>query len=94
VAELSMAQARHLASALEAAGVGERRFAGAYFSEVAIELPDANRRHAQLIEQGIVAGLPLGRDYPELPDTLLLAATELTSDTDIERLVDALEATR
>jgi glycine dehydrogenase subunit 1 len=94
VAELSMAQARHLASALEAAGVGERRFAGAYFSEVAIELPDANRRHAQLIEQGIVAGLPLGRDYPELRDTLLLAATELTSDTDIERLVDALEATR
>jgi glycine dehydrogenase subunit 1 len=94
VAELSMAQARHLASALEAAGIGERRFAGAYFSEVAIELPDANRRHAQLIEQGIVAGLPLGRDYPELRDTLLLAATELTSDADIERLVDALEATR
>ena len=94
VAELSMTQARHLASALETAGLGERRFSGAYFSEVAIQLPQAERRHAQLAEQGIVAGLPLGRDFPELADTLLLAATELTSDADIERLVDALEATR
>ena len=94
VAELSMTQARHMASALETAGLGERRFSGAYFSEVAIQLPQAERRHAQLAEQGIVAGLPLGRDFPELADTLLLAATELTSDADIERLVDALEATR
>ena len=94
VAELSMTQARHMASALETAGLGERRFSGAYFSEVAIQLPQAERRHAQLAEQGIVAGLPLGGDFPELADTLLLAATELTSDADIERLVDALEATR
>jgi glycine cleavage system P protein (glycine dehydrogenase) subunit 1 len=94
VAELSMTQARHLASALEAAGLGERRFSGAYFGEVAIQLPDAERRHGELVEQGIVAGLPLERDFPELADTLLLAATELTSDADIERLVDALEATR
>jgi glycine dehydrogenase subunit 1 len=94
VAELSMTQARHLASALEAAGVGERRFTGAYFNEVAIQLPDARRRHARLIEQGVVAGLPLGQEYPDLSDTLLLAATELTSDADIERLVDALGSTR
>jgi glycine dehydrogenase subunit 1 len=94
VAELSMTQARHLASALEAAGVGERRFTGAYFNEVAIQLPDARRRHAQLIEQGIVAGLPLGPEYPDLSDTLLLAATELTSDAEVERLVDALGSTR
>ncbi len=57
-------------------------------------MPDADRRHAELLEQGIVAGLPLGREYPELGDTLLLAATELTRDADIERLVGALEATR
>ncbi|MDQ2940818.1 MAG: aminomethyl-transferring glycine dehydrogenase subunit GcvPA [Chloroflexota bacterium] len=94
VAELSMTQARHLASALEAAGLGKRRFEGAYFNEVAIQLPDADRRHGELVEQGILAGLPLGAEYPELSDTLLLAATELTRDADIERLVDALGATR
>jgi glycine dehydrogenase subunit 1 len=90
VAELSVTQARHLASALEAAGIGERRFSAPYFAEVAIRLPDAAGRHAALAEQGIVAGFVLGRDYPELADTLLLAATELTTDAEIEALVDAL----
>src|SRR5688572_21574457 len=94
VAELSMLQARHLAGALESAGLAERRFAGPYLNEVALRLPDAARRHAALAEQGIVAGYLAERDEPELGDTLLLAATELTTDHEIRRLVDALAATR
>jgi glycine dehydrogenase subunit 1 len=94
VAELSIIQARHVTGALEAAGLARRRFDGPYYAEVALDVPDALRRHAALAEQGIVAGLPLARDYPELADTLLLAATELTTDADVERLVDALAATR
>jgi glycine dehydrogenase subunit 1 len=93
VAELSMTQARHLAAALEDAGVAERRFGGIYFAEVAMRVPDAARRHAALAEQGIVAGYLAERDAPELRDTLLLAATELTTDDDIARLVDALRRT-
>ena len=94
VAELSMTQARHLAAALEDAGLAERRFEGPYFAEVTLRVPDAARRHAALAERGIVAGYLAGRDEPELGDTLLLAATELTTDDEIRRLVDALEATR
>lgn len=94
VAELSITQARHLAAELEAAGLAERRFDGPYFAEVAMRLPDAARRHAALAQQGIVAGYLLERDEPALRDTVLLAATELTTDHDIARLVDALEATR
>ncbi|HEX2142270.1 MAG TPA: aminomethyl-transferring glycine dehydrogenase subunit GcvPA, partial [Candidatus Limnocylindria bacterium] len=94
VAELSMAQARHLASALESAGAGERRFASPYFAEVAVRVPNAAPRHAALVEEGIVAGYLLERDYPELGDTLLLAATELTTDDDIATLVAALEKDR
>jgi glycine dehydrogenase subunit 1 len=90
VAELSTIQARHVAAALESAGCGERRFSAPYFSEVAIRVPDAARCHAALAEQGIVAGYPLWRDYPELDGTLLLAATELTTDADIATLVGAL----
>ena len=93
VAELSTIQARHVAAAIEDAGLGERRFSAPYFSEVAIRLPDAARRHAELIARGIVAGHPLWRDHPQLADTLLLAATELTSDAEIDELVDALKAT-
>jgi glycine dehydrogenase subunit 1 len=94
VAELSMTQARHVAAALEDAGLAERRFEGPYFAEVTLRVPDAARRHAALSEQGIVAGYLPERDEPELGDTLLLAATELTTDDDIGRLVDALAATR
>lgn len=94
VAELSMLQARHVAAAIEGAGLGRRRFGGPYFAEVALTVPDAARRHAALAERGIVAGYVLERDEPELRDTLLLAATELTTDDDVARLVEALEATR
>ena len=94
VAELSMARTRQVAAAIAGRGLGERRFDGAYVAEVALRIPDARRRHATLAEQGIVAGYELGRDYPELTDSLVLAATELTTDDDVERLVDALEASR
>ena len=94
VAELSVVQARHTAAAIEAAGLGERRFSAPYFAEVAMRVPHAARRHAVLAEQGIVAGYVLEREYPELPDTLLLAATELTTDADIAALITALEVTR
>ncbi|MBW3612911.1 MAG: aminomethyl-transferring glycine dehydrogenase subunit GcvPA [Chloroflexi bacterium] len=94
VAELSVAQTRHLAAALEDAGLAERRFGGSYFAEVTMRVPDAARRHAALAEQGIVAGyLPEQRE-PELRDTLLLAATELTTDDEIARLVQALGESR
>jgi glycine dehydrogenase subunit 1 len=94
VARLSMTQARHAAAALEDAGLGERRFSAPYFAEVALRVPDASRRHAALLERGIVAGHPLWNDYPELADTLLLAATELTTDEDVATLVSALEESR
>jgi glycine dehydrogenase subunit 1 len=91
VAERSMLQARHVAARLEAAGVAERRFGGPYFAEVTMRLPDAERRHAALLERGIVAGHLPGRDEPALEGTVLLAATELTTDDDITALVAALE---
>jgi glycine dehydrogenase subunit 1 len=42
--------------------------------------------------QGIGAGYPLGRDYPEYEDGLLIALTERRSRQDIERLAEALSA--
>jgi len=94
IADLSATQARHVAAAIESAGLGQRRFSGPYFAEVAIRVPDAARRHAAMAEAGIVAGYLLESDYPELTDTLLLAATELTTDADVEALVEALGSTR
>ncbi len=40
---------------------------------------------------GIAAGYPLARDYPEHPNGLLVAITERRSKQDIDRLADSLE---
>jgi len=91
-AELSAVQARHLVATLETKGIATRRFSAPYFSEVTLRVPAAAWRHADLVERGILAGLVLESEYPELADTLLLAATELTTDEDIGRLAAALGA--
>src|SRR5256714_2248880 len=41
-------------------------------------------------EQGIAAGYPLGREYPEYENGLLIAITERRTKGDIDRLADAL----
>ena len=41
-------------------------------------------------EEGIAPGYPLGREYPEYEDGLLVAITERRSREDIDRLADAL----
>jgi glycine dehydrogenase subunit 1 len=40
--------------------------------------------------EGIAAGYPLGREYPEHPDGLLVALTERRGRNDIDRLADVL----
>jgi len=42
-------------------------------------------------EEGIAAGYPLGREYPEHENGLLVAITERRSREDIDRLAEALE---
>ncbi len=41
-------------------------------------------------ERGIAAGYPLGREYPEYEDGLLVAITERRSREQIDRLAEAL----
>jgi glycine dehydrogenase subunit 1 len=43
-------------------------------------------------DRGVNPGYPLGRDYPEYPNTLLVAITEQRSREDIDRLAEALGA--
>jgi glycine dehydrogenase subunit 1 len=43
-------------------------------------------------ERGIAAGYPLGREFPEHPDGLLVAITERRTKAQIDELADALGA--
>jgi glycine cleavage system P protein (glycine dehydrogenase) subunit 1 len=76
-------------SALAAAGV-RPRFSGQCFNEfvVAIDVPQTALSAAE--RDGILAGLILESDYPELGGALLIAVTELNTAAEIERLCQTL----
>jgi glycine dehydrogenase subunit 1 len=92
VAERNVRGAHALAERLS--GVGSLRFAGPYFNEFVLALPDARRRWQHALAEGVVAGLPLGDWYPELEDALLVCATELHDAAALDRLVTVLDATQ
>jgi glycine dehydrogenase subunit 1 len=80
----------HLAAEkLEAAGI-RRRFRGMFFNEFVASLSDPPKALAQAEQCGVIAGGEMARDYPEVPDGLLICATEMNSPDEIELLCDAL----
>ena len=63
--------------------------------EFAVRVPDARAVHRRLIERGVLAGLVLADvlpDEPSLSEALLVCATEVTTDAEIERFAAALSA--
>ena len=62
-----------------------------FYDEFLVECPRpaAEVRHA-LVERQLLAGVPVGRSYPDLGNGLLLAFTEQNTRQDIDRLVAAL----
>lgn len=92
VAAGSAARAAALERALAEVGV-ERLFAGPYFDEFVVRVPDAPTVHRRLLDHGVLAGLPLALVEPEEPllaDGLLVCATEVTTDEEIELFAWAL----
>ncbi len=75
-----------------ASGAGVRpRFSGPFFNEFVVGgLGDAAAVQKRLLGNRLIAGLPLGRYYPELKDSLLVCVTELNRAEDIDRLAAGL----
>ncbi len=60
--------------------------------EFAVRLPiDADEAVAAMAERGFLAGIPLGADYPEIPNGLLVAVTERRTRLQLDSYVDALK---
>jgi len=80
-------------AALAAAGF-RRRFHGQSFNEfvIAIDRPDAALAAAE--HRGVLAGLSLARDYPELGGALLISVTEMNTPADFGRLCEVLKEIR
>ena len=67
------------------------KFSGDVFNEFVIECPKPGKVIQEaLLEQNIIAGNPLGDDYSELENGLLICVTETNSVDEMDRLATAL----
>jgi glycine dehydrogenase subunit 1 len=86
LAEQNLAKAHYLAGRLKP------RFCGNFFNEFVVKFegrsPDEVNK--ALLKKKIIGGLPLGRFYPELADSMLLCATEMTKRADIDAVAEVL----
>ncbi|MFM7736313.1 MAG: aminomethyl-transferring glycine dehydrogenase subunit GcvPA, partial [Alphaproteobacteria bacterium] len=93
LARLNARKLRYAVGRLRDAGLDEV-FSGPTFNESVLRGPGATATWERLLRRGIVAGLPLGRWYPELPDSILLCATDVHRRTDVDRLASEWSAAR
>lgn len=91
LAEINYAKAAYAQEKISQLDGFEVKFNGSSFNEFVITcsepVADLKKR---LEQQGILAGIALGRDYPELNNSLLICVTEQNSREQIDRLVTAL----
>ncbi|MEE9219794.1 MAG: aminomethyl-transferring glycine dehydrogenase subunit GcvPA [Acidobacteriota bacterium] len=91
LARLNAWRARQTLERLETLPQVRRALQGAFFNEFVIELPmEAETLCGVLAGEGILAGFPLGRVWPEMKNQLLICATEMTRPSDIEALVTGI----
>lgn len=93
VARINMKKASELMERVdEIEGFDAPVFSGAHFNEFVVKTPvRPEKLNKLLLRNGIIGGLPLQRHVPRLTDHMLLTATEMTSDDDMDRLIAALE---
>ena len=70
------------------------RFTGRFFNEFVVTVPDAQRAIAEGSKRGVIPGIALKRDYPELSDSLLISVTELNQREEFPRLRDVLASAK
>lgn len=91
VAELCYHKAHYAAEQITSINGYELWSDQQFFNEFLIHCPKpAQEIYDHLLEHNVIAGYPLGKDYPGLEDYLLIAVTEMNSKDDIDWLVEGL----
>ena len=87
LAEQNLAKAHYLAAKLKG------RFCGKFFNEFVVKVEGKTPEAANqaLLKKKIIGGLPLGRFYPELADSMLLCATEMARRADMDTLAEVIQ---
>jgi len=72
------------------------RFNGNFFNEFVVtidpEIINPTKLYDDLLKRGNIFGYPLGTDFPELENSFLLCATELSSNESIDKLISDLKS--
>ena len=90
-ASANLKRSRDLERAVTAIDGFTMRFSAPYFNEFAVRVPGKAKDVLKALQKhNVLGGVDLGRWYPELDDSILMTATELTTDADITRLTTAL----
>lgn len=66
-------------------------FSGPHYNEIALRCPDPRAVNRKLAEKGILGGYLLENDYPDLQNGILLCATEMTTKTDMDKVLSIIE---
>ncbi len=84
----NLSKARYLASRVKP------RFSAPFFNEFAAAVPGRSPEewNRALLERKIIGGLPLGRFYPELADSMLLCATEMNTREQMDQFAAEVAA--
>lgn len=94
VAESCWRQSHALETRLAAMGI-PARFTAHHFHERVFDFgPDAQKLLAAMARSGVLAGLALHDEYPELAGGVLSCVTETKTAADLERFIHVLEQTR
>jgi glycine dehydrogenase subunit 1 len=86
LAEQNLAKAHYLAGKLPL------QFSGPFFNEFVAAAKSPEALNSSLLEKRIIGGLPLQRYYPELENTMLLCATEMSRREEMDAVAEVLSA--
>ncbi len=93
LAKKNMDNAKTLMSKLKSVGFNAPIFNSPHFNEFLVELPrNPHEISKELIGKGVHGGLPITKGcFRNVPDSMLLAVTEMHSEADMDKLVTALK---
>jgi len=92
VAELCLQKAHYAAERISGLEGFELAFEGPFFKEFTVKCPlPADQVVKDLLSHRILAGVPLGRFFPEMRNHLLVCVTEKRTKEEIDHLVRRLE---
>ncbi|UZJ80680.1 aminomethyl-transferring glycine dehydrogenase subunit GcvPA [Fictibacillus sp. KU28468] len=91
IAGQNIQKAHYAKNVLEEKGLSVP-FSAPFFNEFVVKLNKPVKAiNKELIENGMIGGYDLGRDYPDLENHMLIAVTELRTKLEIDKLATVLE---